>query len=306
MSNVLAFRQPDTVRPEATGKGFALMHRQFMDSKLYKDSQAVHLWLHLILKANYSPVVVKTDLGEMMVGRGQMITGRPTLVSETFIPDNKVKSLLRSFETKGMLKVEAVGRKFSLLTILKYDDFQSINCPTDVQRLSNANTNNNAALSVDCPTDVQRLSINNNITNNLLLNSNKSPSACAEDQPKQGEIQKPKTEKPKPAFSCQDVVDVFHEVLPEAKGVRALTDKRRNLMRTFWGKASKITRQLDGAPFTLDSWKSYLTYISTNCRWMLEDRPDARSGKTWQKKGLEYFLNDETYLQVREGAKDDR
>jgi len=54
MSNVLAFRQPDTVRPEATGKGFALMHRQFMDSKLYKDSQAVHLWLHLILKANYS------------------------------------------------------------------------------------------------------------------------------------------------------------------------------------------------------------------------------------------------------------
>ena len=284
MSNVLAFRQPDTVRPEATGKGFALMHRQFMDSKLYKDSQAVHLWLHLILKANYSPVVVKTDLGEMMVGRGQMITGRPTLVSETFIPDNKVKSLLRSFETKGMLKIEAVGRKFSLLTILKYDDFQSINCPTDVQRLS----------------------INNNITNNLLLNSNKSPSACAEDQPKQGEIQKPKTEKSKPAFSCQDVVDVFHEVLPEAKGVRALTDKRRNMMRTFWGKASKITRQLDGAPFTLDSWKSYLTYISTNCRWMLEDRPDTRSGKTWQKKGLEYFLNDETYLQVREGAKDDR
>lgn len=156
--------------PEAAGKGFALIHRQFMDSKLYKDSQAVHLWLHLILKANYSPAVVKTDIGEMMVGRGQLITGRPTLVSETFIPDNKVKSLLRSFESKGMLKVEAIGRKFSLITVLKYDDFQSQNCPTDVQRLSNGNPSKNAALSDDCPTDVQRLSINNNITNYSLSN----------------------------------------------------------------------------------------------------------------------------------------
>lgn len=156
--------------PEATGKGFALIHRQFMDSRLYKDSQAVHLWLHLILKANYSPAVVNTDVGEMMVGRGQMITGRPTLVTETFIPDNKVKSLLRSFESKGMLKVEAMGRKFSLITILKYDDFQSQKCPTIVQRLSNGNISENAPLSDDCPTDVQRLSINNNITNYSLSN----------------------------------------------------------------------------------------------------------------------------------------
>ena len=36
---------------EATSMGYVSIHRQFMDSRLYKDSQAVHLWLHLILKA---------------------------------------------------------------------------------------------------------------------------------------------------------------------------------------------------------------------------------------------------------------
>lgn len=172
LNNVYRFpgRAPEErpVTPEQSGKGFALIHRQFMDSRLYRDSQAVHLWLHLILKANHTDEEVNTDIGMMIVRRGQMITGRPTLVSETFIPDNKVKSLLRTFESKGMINIESKGRKFSLISIVKYDDFQSQNCPTDVQRLSNANTSKNAPLSDVCPTDVQRLSINNN----NILNTN--------------------------------------------------------------------------------------------------------------------------------------
>lgn len=280
--------------PEAAGKGFALIHRQFMDSKLYKDSQAVHLWLHLILKANYSPAVVKTDVGEMMVGRGQLITGRPTLVSETFIPDNKVKSLLRSFESKGMLKIEAMGRKFSLITILKYDDFQAQNCPTDVQRLSNANTSENASLSNDCPTDVQRLSINNNINNNSLGKPNENASDSE------------KSEKQKSAISCQDVIDAYHEILPEAKSVRALTEKRRSSIKTFWRKAGVVTRQLDGHGFTMDDWRKYLSYVRDNCRWMFEERPNQQRGTVWHRKGFDFLLNDNVYLKVREGDHDDR
>lgn len=172
LNNVYRFpgRAPEElpVKPEQSGKGFALIHRQFMDSRLYRDSQAVHLWLHLILKANHTDEEVNTDIGMMIVRRGQMITGRPTLVSETFIPDNKVKSLLRTFESKGMINIESKGRKFSLISIVKYDDFQSQNCPTDVQRMSNANTSENAPLSDVCPTNVQRLSINNN----NILNTN--------------------------------------------------------------------------------------------------------------------------------------
>lgn len=172
LNNVYRFpgRAPEErpVTPEQSGKGFALIHRQLMDSRLYRDSQAVHLWLHLILKANHTDEEVNTDIGMMIVRRGQMITGRPTLVSETFIPDNKVKSLLRTFESKGMINIESKGRKFSLISIVKYDDFQSQNCPTDVQQMSNANTSKNAPLSDVCPTDVQRLSINNN----NILNTN--------------------------------------------------------------------------------------------------------------------------------------
>ncbi|HHG1156346.1 TPA: DNA replication protein [Klebsiella pneumoniae] len=279
---------------EATSMGYVSIHRQFMDSRLYKDSQAVHLWLHLILKANHVEVTVNTDIGPVTVGRGQMLTGRPTLVSETFIPDNKVRSLLRTFESKGMLNITSMGKKFSLLTIVKYDDFQSQNCPTVVQRLSNANTSNDAPLSGDCPTNVQRLSINNNITNNSLTNVRESASAGKSHAEK------------KPKISCEEVFQALREELPEARGWKFIDDRRRNLIRTFWAKANKIARGLDdGKPLTIEGFRDYLKYIRENCRWMLEDRPDNKSGKTWRRKNFEAFLSDKLYLEVREGDRDD-
>ncbi|WP_223148974.1 lytic transglycosylase domain-containing protein [Salmonella enterica] len=77
ISNLAEAREARRLQKPRTngGKGFALIHRQFMDSKLYKDSQAVHLFLHLILKANHSPAVVNTDIGEMLVAAYRGIRG---------------------------------------------------------------------------------------------------------------------------------------------------------------------------------------------------------------------------------------
>ncbi|WP_105625999.1 DNA replication protein [Cronobacter sakazakii] len=284
---------------EAAGMGFVSIHRQFMDSRLYKDSQAVHLWVHLILKANHEDTVVNTDVGPVTVERGQMITGRPTLVSETFIPDNKIKSLLRSFEAKGMITVTSMQKKFSLITIVKYDDFQAQNCPTNVQDLSNANTSKNAALRAVCPSDVQRLSINNNINNNSLPKGNEYVANEPEEQNQKPVVQKPK-------ISCEEVWQCLKDELPEARGWRCLTDERRNLIRTFWGKANKIARNLDGKPLDMEGFRGYLKYISENCRWMLEDRPDQKTGRTWRRMKFDSFLNSKLYIEVREGDRDDR
>ncbi|HBN3605280.1 TPA: DNA replication protein [Escherichia coli O25b:H4-ST131] len=266
------YRHNPVQHQEASSMGYVSIHRQFMDSRLYKDSQAVHLWLHLILKANHESTVVNTDIGPITVDRGQMITGRPSLVRETFIPDNKVRSLLRTFESKGMLNICSMGKKFSLFTIVKYDDFQAKNCPTVVQRLS----------------------INNNINN--ISNTDVLESATADK----------KSDKKKPSVSCQDVVDAYHEILPEAPKIRALNDKRKNQIRTFWRKAGVITRQLDGHGFTMQDWRNYLSYVGENCRWMFEERPNHQRGTVWHKKGFDFLLNDNTYLKVREGEHDDR
>lgn len=198
-----------------------------------------------------------------------------------------------------MITVTSMQKKFSLITIVKYDDFQAQNCPTNVQDLSNANPSKNAALRAVCPSDVQRLSINNNINNNSLPKGNEYVANEPEEQ-----NQKPVMQKPK--ISCEEVWQCLKDELPEARGWRCLTDERRNLIRTFWGKANKIARNLDGKPLDMEGFRGYLKYISENCRWMLEDRPDQKTGRTWRRMKFDSFLNSKLYIEVREGDRDDR
>ena len=272
VSNLAEAREARRLQKPRTndGKGFALLHRKIMDVPFYKDAEAAHLWVHLLLRANHEQTLVSTDVGDVICERGEFITGRNTLAMETGLTADRVKSLLRKFQNLGMITTKSNNR-FTVLKVVKYDEYQSNFCPADVQPVS---------------TD-------NNILNNSLTNVRECASAAE------------KPEQKKPSLSCEQVVEVYHRVLPEAQSIRILTDKRRALIRTFWQKAGKVTQQLDGHKFTLSDGESYLSYIATNCRWMLENRPDQRTGRTWRRKALEYFLNVDVYAKTREGACDD-
>ena len=294
VSNLAEAREARRLQKPRTndGKGFALLHRKIMDVPFYKDAEAAHLWVHLLLRANHEQTMVSTDVGDVICERGEFITGRNTLAMETGLTADRVKSLLRKFQNLGMITTKSNNR-FTVLKVVKYDEYQSNFCPADVQPVSSANAVVPMPVEVECPADVQPVSTDNNILNNSLTNVRECASAAE------------KPEQKKPSLSCEQVVEVYHRVLPEAQSIRILTDKRRALIRTFWQKAGKVTQQLDGHKFTLSDWESYLSYIATNCRWMLENRPDQRTGRTWRRKALEYFLNVDVYAKTREGACDD-
>ena len=294
VSNLAEAREARRLQKPRTndGKGFALLHRKIMDVPFYKDAEAAHLWVHLLLRANHEQTLVSTDVGDVICERGEFITGRNTLAMETGLTADRVKSLLRKFQSLGMITTKSNNR-FTVLKVVKYDEYQSNFCPADVQPVSSANAVVPMPVEDVCPADVQPVSTDNNILNNSLTNVRECGSAAE------------KPEQKKPSLSCEQVVEVYHRVLPEAQSIRILTDKRRALIRTFWQKAGKVTQQLDGHKFTLSDWESYLSYIATNCRWMLENRPDQRTGRTWRRKALEYFLNVDVYAKTREGACDD-
>jgi len=294
VSNLAEAREARRLQKPRTndGKGFALLHRKIMDVPFYKDAEAAHLWVHLLLRANHEQTLVSTDVGDVICERGEFITGRNTLAMETGLTADRVKSLLRKFQNLGMITTKSNNR-FTVLKVVKYDEYQSNFCPADVQPMSSQNAVVPMPAEVECPAGVQPVSTDNNILNNSLTNVRECASAAE------------KPEQKKPSLSCEQVVEVYHRVLPEAQSIRILTDKRRALIRTFWQKAGKVTQQLDGHKFTLSDWESYLSYIATNCRWMLENRPDQRTGRTWRRKALEYFLNVDVYAKTREGACDD-
>lgn len=279
---------------QSSGKGYALLHRKIMDVPFYKDAEAAHLWVHLILKAKHTPEYVMTDAGEILVGRGKLLGGRNTLAFETGLKPDRVQYLLRKFKKLGMIDWVSHG-KFSVFSVEKYDDYQSNFVPADYQQITTSKPAIPMPASNTVPADYQQITTDKEY-NNIISNTDVLESTAADK----------KSDKKKPSVSCQDVVDAYHEILPEAPRIRALNDKRKNQIRTFWRKAGVITRQLDGHGFTMQDWRNYLSYVGENCRWMFEERPNHQRGTVWHKKGFDFLLNDNTYLKVREGEHDDR
>ncbi|AWS37137.1 DNA replication protein [Escherichia coli] len=279
---------------QSSGKGYALLHRKIMDVPFYKDAEAAHLWVHLILKTKHTPEYVMTDAGEILVGRGKLLGGRNSLAFETGLKPDRVQYLLRKFKKLGMIDWVSHG-KFSVFSVEKYDDYQSNFVPADYQQITTSKPAIPMPVSNTVPADYQQITTDKEY-NNIISNTDVLESATADK----------KSDKKKPSVSCQDVVDAYHEILPEAPRIRALNDKRKNQIRTFWRKAGVITRQLDGHGFTMQDWRNYLSYVGENCRWMFEERPNHQRGTIWHKKGFDFLLNDNTYLKVREGEHDDR
>lgn len=279
---------------QSSGKGYALLHRKIMDVPFYKDAEAAHLWVHLIIKAKHTPEYVMTDAGEILVGRGKLLGGRNSLAFETGLKPDRVQYLLRKFKKLGMIDWVSHG-KFSVFSVEKYDDYQSNFVPADYQQITTSKPAIPMPVSNAVPADYQQITTDKEY-NNIISNTDVLESATADK----------KSDKKKHSVSCQDVVDAYHEILPEAPRIRALNDKRKNQIRTFWRKAGVITRQLDGHGFTMQDWRNYLSYVGENCRWMFEERPNHQRGTVWHKKGFDFLLNDNTYLKVREGEHDDR
>jgi biotin operon repressor len=91
------------------------------------------------------------------------------------------------------------------------------------------------------------------------------------------------------------VLEAYHTTLPEMPKVMDMTDDRRKKLRSLWKKYE----------FNLDRWQAYLRYIAKHCRWMLENRPDTTTGKTWRKKNFDYLITEKCYLAVKEERAND-
>ena len=128
-------------------KGFITIHRQLIESAVYKDSHSVHLWLHLLLKANHKKNDFVMNGKLITVERGQILTGRKALSAETGIQESKIQRLLKLFEKMQMIEQHTNNRN-RLITVVSYDKYQASeqqvnNTRTTGEQLVNTNNNVN-------------------------------------------------------------------------------------------------------------------------------------------------------------------
>lgn len=118
--------------------GHIKLHRKIINNPIWQHSEKVHLFLHLLLKANYK------DTENLK--RGQLLTGRNKLFGEIGINPNNIKRYLEQFSrpTNDQLIVLESTSQHSLITIVKYDDYQLFekSRPTNDQPTDQKSTTN--------------------------------------------------------------------------------------------------------------------------------------------------------------------
>lgn len=117
--------------------GWIKLHRKFGDWGYYGNSQMVHLFIHLLINANFE------DKGwnGIVIKRGQFVTGLLSIHNATGISIQSTRTLLKKLEKTKEIIVKSTN-KYSIITICKYDDYQFENDDTNKQLTNNQQTTN--------------------------------------------------------------------------------------------------------------------------------------------------------------------
>jgi hypothetical protein len=99
--------------------GWIKLHRSLLEWEWYKKSEYLHVFIHLILKAN----IQDKKWQNFDVKRGQLITSIDKICIETGVSNKIVRNALDKLISSNEI-VKETTNKFTIITICKYDSYQ--------------------------------------------------------------------------------------------------------------------------------------------------------------------------------------
>lgn len=94
-------------------------YKKLIEWEWYKDSSTVHLFIHLIIKAEYK----ESNWRGIVIERGQLVTSRRILSSQTGISEQSIRTCLERLQSTHEITIKSTHRN-SIITICNYDKYQ--------------------------------------------------------------------------------------------------------------------------------------------------------------------------------------
>jgi DNA-binding transcriptional MerR regulator len=117
--------------------GWIKIHRKFLDWEWFNKSEAVHLFMYLVLKANHKD----GQWQGIDIKKGQFVTSFGKISSDTGISLQTIRTLLKKFEKTNEINIQTTN-KFTIVTLCKYECYQQENEPTNTQLTNEQQTTN--------------------------------------------------------------------------------------------------------------------------------------------------------------------
>ena len=134
--------------------GYILIHRKLQNWQWYKDSNTLHLFIDLLLDANYED----SKIGFEVIKRGQVLTSLNRMHENTGLSFQQIRTSLSKLEKSGEINKQTTNR-YSIITIRKYNDYQELNkqltnkqqTDNNIKRRIIKNNKNKESISKDIP-----------------------------------------------------------------------------------------------------------------------------------------------------------
>jgi hypothetical protein len=137
-------------------KGWISLYKKFTHWEWYKDTNVKTLFIHLLLKASYEDTI----WNNIEIKRGQVLTSRKHLSEETGLTEQQIRTSIKKLQSTNEITITSTN-KYTLITIEKYDFYQSNNLKT-----TNKTTNKTTEEITN------EVTTSNNIYNNNINNIN--------------------------------------------------------------------------------------------------------------------------------------
>jgi len=232
--------------------GWVKLHRKLMEWEWYQDSNMVHLYLHMLMKANREP----RKWRGIQVDAGQFIGGRESLSFDTGISVQTIRTCIARLQESGLLTSKPTN-KYTIFTLVKWG---SVGWGEE-----DANQQTNQQLTSNQPTTNQQLTTNKKVEN-------------IEKVENIDTVTTPQTPQGAGGMSYEDyyteIVDLYHEHCPSLPPVRNLNNKRKKLIRQRLSEGytiadfAQVFRNTEADDFMTGKndrkWKANIDYILRN------------------------------------------
>ena len=242
-------------------RGYIKIWRKIEDSGLYQMPETLALFMFLLTKATHKP----RRIGCLLLARGQYSSGRIELARILKQSEQTIRTGLDRLKKLEILTIEST-KHGSVYTVVNYNNYQDNEEQSTIQ-LTNEQPTANQQLTNEQPTA-------NHITNTETHNT---------ETHKQNTLAIGGAELP----SCphQEIIALYHEILPELSAVKDWTEKRRKNLQSRWRE--------DANRQSLDYWKRFFSFVS---------KSDFLMGrKTEFRADLEWLVNSSNFVKVIEG-----
>lgn len=113
------------------------LYTKLLDWEWYSDINTTRLFLHCLLKANWQD----GKFEGVDVPRGSFVTGRKKLSKETGLTEQQVRTALKRLKSTNEITINTT-KKYSIISIVNYDLYQTTNQEDNQQLTNNQPTTN--------------------------------------------------------------------------------------------------------------------------------------------------------------------